>query len=217
MGKKEIYILGVGRNTEVYIDLVEACGYIPAGLYHYNDNRTGESIHGVKILDSNENLFTTNNLDGKYFAISVGDNKIRNDLANKLRTLGAIVPTLIHPSAVVSKYAKTEDSVIIHANAVVQAGALIEMDTVVSYNASVSHTSKIGKACYIAFGACIGAYVAIKNFVLIGQSASIVSGKVNYIGSNAIVGAGSVVIKNVEAETIVAGNPAKVLKSLLHE
>lgn len=34
------------------------------------------------------------------------------------------------------------------------------------------------------------------------------------IGPNAIVGAGSIVTKNVEANTIVAGNPAKVICSL---
>jgi acetyltransferase-like isoleucine patch superfamily enzyme len=34
------------------------------------------------------------------------------------------------------------------------------------------------------------------------------------IGENAIVGAGSVVTRNVPANTIVAGNPAKVLRSI---
>ena len=32
---KDIYILGVGCNTVVYIDLVESCGYRVVGLYHY--------------------------------------------------------------------------------------------------------------------------------------------------------------------------------------
>lgn len=37
------------------------------------------------------------------------------------------------------------------------------------------------------------------------------------IGENAIVGAGSVVTRNVPADTIVAGNPAKVLRKVGHE
>ena len=44
----------------------------------------------------------------------------------------------------------------------------------------------------------------------VGSSATILCGI--RIGENAIVGAGSVVTKNVEANTIVAGNPARVLK-----
>jgi acetyltransferase-like isoleucine patch superfamily enzyme len=34
------------------------------------------------------------------------------------------------------------------------------------------------------------------------------------IGENSIVGAGSVVIRNVEPYTIVGGNPAKLIKKL---
>jgi acetyltransferase-like isoleucine patch superfamily enzyme len=37
------------------------------------------------------------------------------------------------------------------------------------------------------------------------------------VGENAVVGAGSVVTKNVPANTIVAGNPAKVLRSITEE
>jgi len=46
----------------------------------------------------------------------------------------------------------------------------------------------------------------------IGTSATILCGV--RIGANAIVGAGSVVTKDVPANTIVAGNPAKVHKTL---
>ena len=44
----------------------------------------------------------------------------------------------------------------------------------------------------------------------VGSSATILCGIT--IGENAIVGAGSVVTKNVAANTVVAGNPARVIK-----
>jgi len=52
----------------------------------------------------------------------------------------------------------------------------------------------------------------IKKGASIGSGATILSKVV--IGENAIVGAGSVVTKNVPANAIVAGNPAKVLRSI---
>lgn len=214
MELKDIYILGVGRNTIVYIDLVESLGYNVKGLYHYNESRIGENIHGIPIIDSTTNLFVKDTLEGMNFAVSVGDNKIREDVALKIRDKGGYIPTLIHPSAIVSKYAIISEGVTIHANSVVQADAIVEMDSVLSYNTAVSHTSSIGKACYLAFGSTIGAYVTIENNVLIGQAAAIVSGKLKYVGHDSIVGAGSVVIKNVEPNSIVAGNPAKVIKIL---
>ena len=50
----------------------------------------------------------------------------------------------------------------------------------------------------------------MKKGASIGSGATILS-KVT-IGENAIVGAGSVVTKDVPANSIVAGNPAKVLR-----
>lgn len=49
----------------------------------------------------------------------------------------------------------------------------------------------------------------IKKGASIGSSVTILCGIT--IGENAVVGAGSVVTKNVSANTVVAGNPAKVI------
>ena len=54
---REIYVLGVGHNTSVYLELVETCGYTIKGLYHYNDERVGELDHGYPILGSFNDLF----------------------------------------------------------------------------------------------------------------------------------------------------------------
>ncbi|MBN8569577.1 MAG: N-acetyltransferase [Ignavibacteria bacterium] len=50
----------------------------------------------------------------------------------------------------------------------------------------------------------------VKKGASIGSSATILCGIT--IGENAVVGAGSVVTKNVPADTVVAGNPAKVIQ-----
>ena len=52
----------------------------------------------------------------------------------------------------------------------------------------------------------------VKKGASIGSGSTILSNVV--IGENAIVGAGSVVTREVAPNTIVAGNPAKVLRSI---
>lgn len=52
----------------------------------------------------------------------------------------------------------------------------------------------------------------VKRGASIGSGATILSNVT--IGENAIVGAGSVVTKSVPADTIVAGNPARVLRTI---
>ena len=55
----------------------------------------------------------------------------------------------------------------------------------------------------------------VKSGASIGSGATILSNVT--MGENAIVGAGSVVTNDVPANTIVAGNPAKVLRSISME
>jgi len=52
----------------------------------------------------------------------------------------------------------------------------------------------------------------IGNDCFIGANVTILPGIT--IGDRVVVGAGSVVTKNVESDTVVCGNPAKVLKKL---
>ena len=209
MDTSAIFILGVGHNTSVYIDLAESCGYRVAGLYHYNKERIGESIHGFQIIDSTQALFAKETLAGMNFALSMGDNKIRTTLAHTIRGKGGNLPTLIHPTAVVSKFSEIESGVVINANSTIQANVRIRNDSMISSNVSVAHNSSIGEGCLIASHAIIGAHVSISDNVLIGLGAIIVSGKVDSIGANSIVGAGSVVTKSVGPNSVVVGNPAK--------
>ena len=78
----------------------------------------------------------------------------------------------------------------------------------------------IGEESYIASGAIIFSHDYSKDLktdtfigkrCFIGANAIIMPGI--KIGDEVIVGAGSVVTKDVEANTIVAGNPAKILKT----
>lgn len=55
----------------------------------------------------------------------------------------------------------------------------------------------------------------VKKGASIGSGATILSGVV--IGENAIVGAGSIVTKDVPANAVVAGNPARVLRYIAEE
>lgn len=58
--------------------------------------------------------------------------------------------------------------------------------------------------------ACVPTFV--KQGASIGSSATLLCGIT--VGENAVVGAGSVVTKDVPANTVVAGNPARILKKI---
>ena len=210
---KDIYILGIGHNTIVTIDLAETCGYNIAGLYHYLEDRTGEEYFGHKIIASNNTLFKQN-LEGKNFAISVGNNDIRSELFSKIKERGGNLVTLIHPTAVVSKYSKINNGVHIYANSIIDPDTEIGEDTIISSKSSVLHGSIIGKHSFLAPDVVLGANTMVEDYAFIGLNATIISNKANLIGKHSVVGASAVVAKTVEENTLVVGMPAKEIKTI---
>ena len=206
---KEIFLLGVGHNTPVFVDLAEQCGYKVMGLYHYNADRIGEDDHDFCIVGSFDDLYKMRTLKGMNFLLTMGNNKIRTDVATKIRSRGGVLPALIHPTAVVSRFSKIADGVCISAFAHIQADTVIGKDTIILSGVNISHNNVFGEGCFIAGGATVGAYTNVGNLVFIGQGAMTISSKVNSIGDNAFIGAGSLVTKSIANNEKVAGRPAK--------
>lgn len=100
-------------------------------------------------------------------------------------------------------------------------GLQISSKTKIGYGLYIGHglgtivnsTAKIGNNCNLSQFSTIGtnkgqaAYIG--NNVLLSPSVCVVEDV--YIGSGAVVGAGAVVVKNVEPNSVVAGVPAKVI------
>lgn len=213
--KKQLYALGVGHNTPVFIDIAEQCGYDIVGLYHYNSQRTNEIDHGYKILGSFEDLFNSNDLAGKNFLLTMGDNNIRAELIERISSSGGNIPSLIHPTAVVSKFAEISDiGVYISAFTHIQADTFIDKGSVILSGVNISHTNKIGRYCLIAGGATVGAYTNVEDYVFIGQGALTISSKVKTIGTHSYIGARALLTKDVEPFSVMCGSPAKLLRKL---
>lgn len=205
---KEIYIVGIGHNTGVTIELAESAGFIVKGLIHYNHELIGQERWGYPIVAQTDD-FIQQEIHSLNFALSMGDNTIREDVFQKILSKGGFFPVLIHPSAVVSRFATLENGVQIHANAVIQADVIIKQNSIISYGAGITHNVAIGENCYIAGHSIIGAYTQIENNVFIGMGTTTISGKVKNIGKNVIVGAGSLVTKSIERDCKIYGRPAK--------
>ncbi|MEG2199520.1 MAG: hypothetical protein RRY25_04460, partial [Anaerovorax sp.] len=72
----------------------------------------------------------------------------------------------------------------------------------------VAHNVQIGKTVSVVAGTVILGSISIEDNAYI--STSVIKNQLN-IGTNAFVGMGSVVIKDVKEGTTVVGNPARVL------
>jgi putative colanic acid biosynthesis acetyltransferase WcaB len=86
---------------------------------------------------------------------------------------------------------------------------VINHDTTIGANCTIRHSTTIGNKKLPD-----GSYSSspkIGNNVDIGANVVIIGSII--IGDNAVIGAGSVVVKNVSESTVVAGNPARIIRS----
>lgn len=103
---------------------------------------------------------------------------------------------------------KIGDSVVINSDCLMMAagGVNTEDEVMIAANAQlISNNHDLDNRCIITCKP-----VRICRRAWIGAGATILPGVT--VGYNAVVGAGSVVTKDVEANTIVGGNPAKVIR-----
>lgn len=205
---KNIYIIGIGHNSGVTIELAELAGYKIKGLIHYNDDLVGQVKWGYTVI-SDLDSFIKKGVDNVQFALSMGDNNLRKKNFNILKECGAVFPVLKHPTASISRRCFLGEGVQIHANATIQSDVTIAQNSIVSFGVGVSHNTLIDMHCYLACHSLIGAYTNIEEEVFVGMGAITVSGKVNKIGKGSVIGAGSLVTKSIPSNKIVYGSPAK--------
>lgn len=78
--------------------------------------------------------------------------------------------------------------------------------------AFIAHNCRIGKGTYIIANAEISGSVQIGEYSWIGPSTAVINGI--SIGENVTTGIGTIVIKNVQNNSIIAGNPADTTQNL---
>ena len=126
----------------------------------------------------------------------------------------------IEPGAVIRDKVEIGERAIIMMGAVINIGAVVGSDTMIDMNAVVGARALVGKSCHIGAGAVLAGVleppsadpVIIEDEVLVGANAVVLEGC--RVGKGSVVAAGAVVVNDVEAGVVVAGQPARVIKKV---
>jgi len=211
MLNKEIYVVGAGTYGEAMCELAEVLGYTVKGFYDEDDQKINTSIMGVKVNEKFSDL-DDHSIKDKQFIVAIGHNETRLRIMTKINKVGGSTPTLIHPTAVISPSAEIGNGVYIQANAYIWTKVKVSDFCIISPNVVIAHHSTLGSACLISTLTAVGASIKIEDKVFIGMGSTIVTG-LSKVGGNSIIGAGAVVLKDTDNNSVYAGVPAKKIRS----
>jgi 2,3,4,5-tetrahydropyridine-2,6-dicarboxylate N-acetyltransferase len=126
----------------------------------------------------------------------------------------------IEPGAVIRDKVEIGERAIIMMGAVINIGAVVGEGTMIDMNAVVGARALVGRNCHIGAGAVLAGVleppsadpVIIEDEVLVGANAVVLEGC--RVGQGSVVAAGAVVVNNVDAGVVVAGQPARIIKKV---
>ena len=203
---RPIVVWGGGGHGHVVADLLRAIGGWTLVGFLDNRNAPGTRIMDVPVLGDADRLPGLRQHGVEHVVVAVGDPAARARMLAQAQGLGLRMPTLIHPSCVVSSSATIGQACVLCAGAILGPQAVLGAGVILNTRASVDHDDRIGDFSHVAPGATICGFVTIGRETWIGAGA-VVRDHLS-IGDRVMVGAGSVVLKPVPDGLTVYGSPA---------
>ena len=145
------------------------------------------------------------------------ENNCRNSAIPMLNLLD--IPARIEPGAIIREQVSIGKNAVIMMGAILNIGAVVGEGTMIDMGAVLGGRATVGNHCHVGAGAVLAGViepasatpVIVEDDVLIGANAVVIEGC--RIGKGAVVAAGAVVASDVPAGTVVAGCPARVIKT----
>lgn len=205
-------IIGAGTYGEVYLAYLQEIGVEIVGFLDDNLDYQNTYIKGVPVLGKVDYLSSLREKFGvEAVYCPLGNNKLRVKLLKKAKELGYKIPNFIHSSVLLSPDVVIGEGVYILLGSTVMPYTIIKDYTMISMGVHLAHHVVLEEGCFLSTGCNFGASIVAHKYTYCGISSTIMTG-LHELGEDCLIGAGAVVIHDVEPKAVVAGVPAKVLK-----
>lgn len=212
---EQVVILGAGGHARSVIDVIRSQNqYEIAGcVAQISQDLAGvPGVPEVPILGDDSILPALRQKGFSYIFVAIGNNRIRAKLYKKVCEMG------FHPVNAISPHAYLSPTVQLGRGICVMPGAVLGINTVVGDNAiintrcSVDHDCSIAAHVHLAPGVTLSGTVTVGAGTQLGTGASVIDGMT--IGEWSMVGAGSVVVREISSHVMAYGVPARVVKEI---
>ena len=211
---KKIIILGAGDFGKEVAWLIEDINkvnptYDLLGFLDDDDHKIGQLINGIKCLGPINMLLDLAKEQKISAVIAVQDGVIRKKFVDQFPSFSNW-ETLVHPSVNCADSSSLGKGCIICSNSNISVNTRIGDQVIMNLSVTMGHDCIIDNYVSIMSGAVVSGRVSIGECSYFGSNSTVLPGM--KIGLNAVIGAGSVVIRNVKDGATVMGVPAKILR-----
>jgi len=198
----KLTIIGASGHGRVVADIAKLRGYDE--IEFLDDNEKLNQCGNYPVVGKANKVFE---IENDVF-IGIGDTSIRERFQLQLKDKSLV--TLIHPDAVIADDVTIGKGTVIMAGTVINSGAKIGNGVILNTCSSVDHDCIVGDYVHVAVGAHLCGTVKVGKSTWIGAGVT-VSNNIT-ICSNCTIGAGAVVVKDIEKEGTYVGVPSRVIK-----
>lgn len=207
----DVVLVGGGGLALMIIDAINASRYYNILGIVDDYAKKGDFVYGYEVLgnikDTLSDLYTkglrlvinciggmASNIDDPLFTA-------RQRVAEELRSMGFLLPNVIHPRAILEPTCKLGEGNVILAGANIGSKAIIGDNCYINTNTMISHECVLGNGVRIAPGAILAGRITVGDNTLVGMGSTVYMNV--KIGKNVIIYNGVNVFSNVADEKVV--------------
>ena len=209
MTPEPILLIGAGGHASACIDVIEQeARYRIAGLV--GTGAELNSIHlGYSVIGTDEELAGLfRSIPSALITVGqIQSPTLRMRLFEQVAGIGFQFPTIVAPTAYVSKHAQVGPGSIVMHGAVVNAGARVGKNCIVNSRALIEHDAVVGDHCHISTGAILNGNVCLGDGCFAGSSSVFRHGV--QVGPNCVIGMGVVVRRDLAGYSTLKGDLLK--------
>ncbi|MDR2089556.1 MAG: acetyltransferase [Clostridiales Family XIII bacterium] len=213
---KDLYIIGAGGFGREVADIVRAINaqspaYRIAGFIDDDETLWGGVKNDIPVPGGREYLkdLAASGASGVYAVIAIADAKIKEKIAAYLQDV-VIWENIVHPAAVVSAYCEMGRGNIVQAHAFVSANVRVGNHCMINTHSGLGHDAALADYASVMGHCDITGNAHVGKGAYLATSAAVIPNV--RIGEYAYICAGSVVFKDVKANAVMIGNPARQVK-----
>ncbi|MBX3228138.1 MAG: acetyltransferase [Labilithrix sp.] len=204
-----LLVIGAAGHGRVIADIFRARGEKVDAFLDDDPEMKGRTVDGLEVIGPSRLLAES----PARVALGIGHSPIRERIARECLELGCTLVTAIHPSAVVAPNVTIGAGTVVMALAVVNVAARLGRGVVVNTGAIVEHECVVGDFAHVSPRATLGGKCRLAELAQLGIGATMLP--MTSVGPRSVIGGGALVARDIPADVVATGVPARVRRSLL--